>query len=71
MYILLISSTLNIKLFGDENKANDHIYSNLSKMKNEILPTALQGNYSDHLGEFRNKSYDVFGAERVKKAQHI
>ena len=28
-------------------------------MKNEILPTCLQGNYGDSLGEFNNTSYDV------------
>ena len=30
------------------------IHSNLSKMKNKILPTCLQGNYRDSLGEFSN-----------------
>ena len=30
------------------------IHSNLSKMKNLILPTYLQGNYRDRLGEFSN-----------------
>ena len=42
------------------------IHSNLSKMKNKILPTCLKGNYTDSLGEFSNTSYGVFGAERVK-----
>ena len=41
------------------------IHSNLSKTKNKILPTCLQGNYRDSLGEFSNTSYGVFGAERV------
>ena len=40
--------------------------SNLSKMKNKILPTCLQGSYRDSLGEFSNASYSLFGAERVK-----
>ena len=40
------------------------INSTLSKMKNKILPTCLQGNYRDSLGEFSNTSYGVFGAER-------
>ena len=35
-------------------------------MKNKILPTQLQGNSADSLGEFSNTSYGVFGAERVK-----
>ena len=46
------------------------IHSNLSKMKNKILSTCLQGNYKDSKGEFSNASYDVFGAERVKD-EHI
>ena len=29
----------------------------ISKMKNKILPTCLQGNYGDSLGEFSNKLY--------------
>ena len=41
-------------------------HSNLSKMKNKILPICLQGNYRDGLGEFNNKSYGVLGAKRVK-----
>ena len=41
------------------------IHCNLSQMKNKILPTCLQGNYRDTLGEFRNTSYGVLGAERV------
>ena len=32
------------------------IHSNLSEMKNKILPTCLQGNYRNSLGEFRNIS---------------
>ena len=39
----------------------------LSKMKNKILPTCLQGNYGDSLGEFCNTSYGIVGAERVNK----
>ena len=43
---------------------------NLSKMKNKLLPTSLQGNYGYSLGEFSNTyaSYKVwvFGADRVK-----
>ena len=42
------------------------IHSILSKTKNKILPTSLQGNYGNSLGEFSNTSYGVFGAERVK-----
>ena len=41
-----------------------HTYCNLSKMKNKILLTCLQGNYRDSLGEFSNMSYGVFMAER-------
>ena len=36
-------------------------------MKNKILPTFLQGNYGDSLGEFSSMSYGVFGAEFFKK----
>ena len=39
------------------------IHSNFSEMKNKILPTSLQGNYRDSLGEFSNASYGVFGTE--------
>ena len=39
------------------------VNTNLSKMKNKILPTCLQGNYRDSLGEFSNTSYGVFEAE--------
>ena len=35
-------------------------------MKNKILPTCLQGNYGDSLGEFSNTSYGAFEAERVE-----
>ena len=42
------------------------IYSNLSKMKNNLVPTCLQRNYRDSLGEFSNTSYGVFGADTVK-----
>ena len=43
------------------------IHRKLSKMKNKILPTCLQGNYRNSLGEFSNTSYGVVGAERIKK----
>ena len=42
------------------------IHSNLSKMKNKFLPTCLQGNYRDSLGEFSNTSYGMLEAERVE-----
>ena len=41
------------------------IHRKLSKMKNKILPTCLQGNYGDSLGELINASYGKVGAERV------
>ena len=47
------------------------IHNNLSKMKNKILPTCLQGNYRDSLGEFSNVSYGVVGAEKVKGSNLI
>ena len=53
-------------LFGSENKTNDQT-SNLSKMKNKILPICLQGNYRDSLGEFSNIAYDMFGARGLIK----
>ena len=42
------------------------MHSNLSKMKHKILPTCLQGNSRDSLGEFSNTSHGVCRAERVK-----
>ena len=42
------------------------IHSNLSKMKNKILPICLQGNYRDSLGESSNTSFGLVGAARVK-----
>ena len=42
-----------------------NIKSDLSKIINKILPTCLQGNYGDSLGEFSNMSYGMFRAERV------
>ena len=41
-------------------------------IKNKILPTSLQGNYGDSLGEFSNTSYHygVVGAERVNPILH-
>ena len=44
------------------------IHSNLSKMKNEILQTRLQGHNRDSSGELNNTSSGVFGAERVKNS---
>ena len=38
----------------------------LSKMKNKILPTCLQGNNGDSLGELSKTSNGIVGAERVK-----
>ena len=46
------------------------IHRKLSKMKNKILPTCLQGNCGDSLGEFSNTSYGIVGAERVKLQEH-
>ena len=34
------------------------IHSKLSKIKNKILPTSLQGNYKDSLGELSSTSSD-------------
>ena len=42
------------------------IHRKLSKMKNKILPSNLQGNYGDSLGEFSNTSYGVVVAEKVQ-----
>ena len=39
------------KLFSNEVK-HMIIHSDLSKMKSIILPTCLEGNYRDNLGEF-------------------
>ena len=39
--------------------------NNLSKMKNQILPTCLQVNYRNSLGEFSNTSCGMIGAESV------
>ena len=36
-------------------------HNSLSKMKNKTLPTCLQGNHRDSLGEFGNASYGVLG----------
>ena len=35
--------------------------SNLPNMKNQILPTCLQGNYRESLGEFSSTPNGVFG----------
>ena len=45
------------------------IHINLSKMKNKILPTCLQGNYRDRSREFRSTEYGVFGPEMFKKTE--
>ena len=42
------------------------IHSNLSKIKDKILPTCFQGNYRDSLGEFSNTSSGMFGSKSVK-----
>ena len=49
------------------------LHSILSKMKNQTLPTCLQGNYRDSLGEFNNASYmnGVFGDERVNHVKGL
>ena len=47
------------------------IHSNLSKMKNNILPTCSQGNHRNSLGIFSNTSYDVFWAENVKSRGEV
>ena len=41
------------------------IQRNFPKKKYKILPTCLQRNYRDSLGELSNTSNGVFGAERV------
>ena len=40
--------------------------NNLFKMKNKTLPTCLQGNYRDSLGEFSNRSYGMFVADHER-----
>ena len=40
-------------------------------MKNKRLPSCLQGNYGDSLGEFCNTSYGVVGAERVNQEKNV
>ena len=40
--------------------------NNLFKMKNKTLPTCLQGNYRDSLGEFSNTSYGMFVADHER-----
>ena len=35
-------------------------------MKNKILPTCLQGNYGDSLGELSKMSYGIAGAKNVQ-----
>ena len=50
------------------------VLSTLSKIKNKILSTCLQGNCRDSLGEFVNTSYiclySVFEGEKVKMMLH-
>ena len=47
------------------------IHSNLSEIKNKILPTCLQGNYGDSLGSggnwlrFHNRSSEIFGLPQI------
>ena len=43
------------------------MHSNLSKMKDKTLPTCLQWNYRDSLGESNNASCGLFEDERVNK----
>ena len=64
MLILLRLSTQN-RLFGNENKTNDHTQP-FFEMKNNILPTCLQGNYRDSLGEFSNMLYGMLGLRGLK-----
>ena len=47
------------------------VHCNLSEMKNKILPTCLQGNYRDSLGEFSNTSYGVCWAEKVEHIDRV
>ena len=47
------------------------IHSNLSKMKNKILPICLEGNYRGSLGEFSNTLHGVLGADRVKETPNV
>ena len=42
-------------------------FSKLFKMNCIFLPTCLKGKYGARLRQFSNKSYVVFGAERVNK----
>ena len=56
-------------LFGNENKAKDHIqYSNLSKMKNKILKTSLQGNIHVKVYSLGKFSITSFGMLRARTA---
>ena len=41
------------------------IHSTLSEMKNKILPTCLQRNYRDSLGELSNTACGMFAADRI------
>ena len=45
-----------------------HIETKLvSRIKTIILPTCLEGNYRNSLGELSNTSYGMCGISRVKK----
>ena len=41
------------------------VHSNVSNMKNKVLPTFLQGKCRDSLGEFSNTSYGVLGVNKT------
>ena len=47
------------------------VHSNVSKMKNKILPACLQGKCRDSLGEFSNTSYGVLGLTKLKVRQFL
>ena len=42
------------------------IHSKVSKLKDKILRTCLQGNFKDSSREFSKMSYGLFGVDRVK-----
>ena len=44
--------------------------SNLSKMKNKILPTCLKRNCRDSLGEFSKTSYGRFNSSTPKTIKY-
>ena len=43
------------------------MHSNVSKMRNKLLPNLFRKKTKDSLGEFSNMSYGVFAAERVSR----